>query len=100
MHNTFVLGSGDCTGVKMATLRAIMVCRERGLVSFVFRLGPYAGVVKRVLGGGGCARSSRTFFFNVVTLRNRNKSSNTLAITIKVCQFQTQVFVASWFGGN
>ena len=45
--------------------------RGTDLVSFGCILGPYAGVVKRVAGAGGGSRSSRTFFFIFVTLRNQ-----------------------------
>jgi len=88
--------SGDCTSCKTATLRAIMVLQEMGLVSFGSLFGPYAGVVKRVVGVGQGARSSRTFFFNFVTLRNRKDSSQTLAITMKVSQSLTSI---SWHCG-
>ena len=86
MTQVFGCRKTACTSVKMATLRAIMVRQERDLVSFGSRSGPYAGVVKRVVGVGGGARSACTLFFIVVTLRNRKKSSETLAITTKVCQ--------------
>ena len=74
-------GSEDCTSVKIATLWAIMVLWEIGLVSFGYLFGPYAGMMKSVLGVGGGARISRNLFFNFATLRNRQDFSKTLAIT-------------------
>jgi len=67
-----------------------------GLVSFGSVLGPYAVVVKRVVGVGGGARSSHTFLIIFVTLRNRNKSSKTFVIKAKVCAAQTSF---SWQRG-
>ena len=62
---------------------------HHGLAIFASLLGPSAGVVKRVAGVMEGARSSSTFFSILVTLRNRNESSRTFAITAKVCQLQT-----------
>jgi len=74
-----------CTNVRMATLRATIVWRERDLVSFGSRLGSYAGVVNWVVGVGEGAKIACTFFFIFVTLRDRKRSSKTLAITTQVC---------------
>ena len=82
-----------CISVKNATVRAIMFLQQSGLVSFGSPLGPYGGVVKRVAGVGGGARSSRTFFFTFVTLRNSKKSSQPLVITASVCQSKSSL---SW----
>ena len=53
------------------------------LGKFGFLLGSFAGVVKRVAGVGGGAKSSRTFFFTFATLKNNKESSQTLDITAK-----------------
>ena len=79
-------GLGHCTGVKDATLRAIMVWRERDLVSFFSLSGPYAGVVKRVAGVGGDSGSACTLFPICVLLRNQKESFKPLAIKAKVCE--------------
>ena len=52
--------------------------RETDLVPFGFRVGPYAGVVERLAGVGGGARSSRNFFFNFVTLKNEKSPQKLL----------------------
>ena len=67
---TCLLGSTDCTVVIDATLLAVMVQWEMGLVSFGSLLGPQAGLVKRVASVAGGARSSRTFFLISATRRN------------------------------
>ena len=81
----FFFGSGNCTSVQHAALLAVMVRWERGLVCFSSLVGPNAGVVKRVVGVGGGARSARTFFFIIATIRiernppklpSRQKSAN------------------------
>ena len=78
----------DHVFVGIESLHRRQICNSsghHGLAGFASRLGPSAGVVKRVPGVGEGARSSRTF----VTPRNRNESSRTFAITAKVCQLQT-----------
>ena len=95
MNGSLVLGGIERLHrhVQKASLRAIMARWETDLVSFGSLLGPYAGVAKRVVGVGGGASSTRTFFSIFVMLRNINKFSNTLAVTIQFCQ--TQLLVAS-----
>ena len=88
MDHSFWGGSRHCTGVRNATLRAIVVWWERDCVSFRSLLGPYAGVVKRVAGVGRGFRSACTFFFMFITLRNRKEFSKTLAIKANVCKFE------------
>ena len=68
----------------------------KGLVSFGSLLGPYSAVVKRVAGVREGARSSRTFFFIFVTLRNRKESFKTLDITVNVCELHPNL---SWHRG-
>jgi len=70
-----------------------MVWRESGFVSFGSLFGPYAIIVKKVAGVGGGARSARTFFFPADSLKNSKESSQTLAITAKVCKSKTSL---SW----
>jgi len=82
-----------CTIVKMVTLRATMVWRERDLVSLASRLGSYAGIVKWFVGVGGGATSPLIFFGICVTLKNSKVSSQTLAIAANVCQSKTSL---SW----
>ena len=79
----------DCTGVKDATLLAVMFRRKRRLVSFGSRVGPHAGVVKRVAGVGGGERSPRTFFCICFSLMDRKEPSNTLDNTAKAFESQT-----------
>jgi len=100
MDKSFLEGLGDCTSVQTATLRAIIVWQERGLVCFGSLLCPYVGVVIKVVGVGEGARSSRTLVFILVTLRNRKESSKSLTITTNICQSRTQLFVASRSGGK
>ena len=93
-------GLGHCTDVKDATLRAIMVWRERDLVSFFSLSGPYAGVVKRVASVGGGSRNACTLFFILITLRNRKESSRTFRIKAKGLPIPNQLFVVFWFRGE
>ena len=62
-------------------------CSNHGLATFL--LGSYSGLVKRVTGVGGGARSARTFFFIFVTPGNRKESSQTLDFAAIVCQSRT-----------
>ena len=66
---TRCFGTRDCTSVKNATI-----------VALGFLLGPYAGVVKRVAGVRGGARSARTFFSIFVALQSRKESSKLLPL--------------------
>ena len=90
MYHSF-LEDRHCISVKNPTLRAIMVVHESSLVSFGSLFGPFAGVVKRVAGVGGGARRPRSFFSTFEPLKNSKDSSQTLAITAKVCQSKTSL---------
>ena len=66
---------------------------HHGLAGFSSLVGSYAGVLKRVAGVGGGARTSRTFFCVFVTLGNRKESSKHFGITASICQSHT---IFSW----
>ena len=74
----------------------------KGLELFRFSslLDPYAGVVKRFVGVEGGARGARNLFFIFVTLQGLKNVLQNSCHHGESLPIQTQLFVASWFGGK